>query len=87
VPAPERRLEVAARGDTGRIVLTVRDSGPGIAPESLPHVFEPFFSTREGGLGLGLPLSESLAIGMGGSLSAAPAGPRGALLRLELPRA
>ena len=53
----------------------------------LPRLFEPFFSTREGGLGLGLPLSESLALGMGGSLTVANAPPRGALLRLELPRA
>ena len=39
----------------------------------LPRLFEPFFSTREGGLGLGLSLCETLASGMGGSLSAANA--------------
>jgi signal transduction histidine kinase len=87
VPAAERAIAIAAREEGGRIVLTLRDSGPGIAPEVLPRLFEPFFSTREGGLGLGLPLSESLALGMGGSLTAANAQPRGALLRLELPRA
>jgi signal transduction histidine kinase len=87
VPAAERALAIAAREEGGRIVLTLRDSGPGIAPDVLPRLFEPFFSTREGGLGLGLPLSESLALGMGGSLTAANAQPRGALLRLELPRA
>ena len=46
------------------------DSGPGIAPEALPRIFEPFFSTREGGLGLGLSLCETLAAGMGGTLAA-----------------
>lgn len=87
VPQGARRLEVTAREEGGRIVLTVRDSGPGIAADALPRLFEPFFSTREGGLGLGLPLSESLAQGMGGSLGAENVPPRGALLRLELPGA
>jgi len=66
-------------------VLTVTDNGRGIAPDALPRLFEPFFSTREGGLGLGLSLSETLASGMGGSLSAANASPRGARFTLLLP--
>jgi C4-dicarboxylate-specific signal transduction histidine kinase len=65
----------------------VADSGPGIAPEHLPRVFEPFFSTRDKGLGLGLSLCESLAAEMGGRLTAAANAPRGALFRLSLPRA
>jgi signal transduction histidine kinase len=87
VPAAERRLEIDASADGERVGLEVRDSGPGIAPDALPHLFEPFFSTREGGLGLGLSLAESLALGMGGALSAANASPRGASFRLELTRA
>ena len=71
VPDGERRLglEVAQEGGLG--VLIVRDSGPGIAPEVLARVFEPFFSTRQGGLGLGLSLCETLAQAMGGTLAAA----------------
>jgi two-component system response regulator FixJ len=56
----------------------VRDSGPGIAPDALPRLFEPFFTTRDGGLGLGLSLCETLATGMGGALSAGHATPRAA---------
>jgi signal transduction histidine kinase len=87
VSADQRRLTVRASAAGERVVIEVEDSGPGIEPDVLPHLFEPFFSTREGGLGLGLTLAESLALGMGGSLSAANAVPRGARLRLELARA
>lgn len=88
VPAGERRLELAAEAQGTRGVVTVRDSGPGIAAEALPRLFEPFFTTREGGLGLGLSLCETLAGGMGGQLSGGNvAGGRGAVFRLELPRA
>jgi C4-dicarboxylate-specific signal transduction histidine kinase len=84
--APEERriaIDVAAQGQRGQ--LTVSDTGPGVAPEALPRVFEPFFSTREGGLGLGLSLCETLAGKMGGALSAAHAVPRGARFTLSLP--
>jgi signal transduction histidine kinase len=85
VPAAERRLVVSVGRNGQEGVLTVTDNGRGIAPEALPRLFEPFFSTREGGLGLGLSLSETLASGMGGSLSAANAQPRGARFTLLLP--
>ncbi len=85
VPAGERRLAVSVVRNGTEGVLTVTDSGNGIAPEALPRLFEPFFSTREGGLGLGLSLSETLASGMGGSLSAAHAASRGARFTLLLP--
>ena len=65
----------------------VADTGPGIAPEVLPRIFEPFFSTRAGGLGLGLSLCETLATNMGGALAAAPNEPHGAVFLLSLPLA
>ncbi len=61
-------LTITIQLKTGQLV--VADNGHGIPPEVLPHLFEPFFSTREGGLGLGLTLCETLASGMGGQLSA-----------------
>ncbi|TWO65010.1 two-component sensor histidine kinase [Caenimonas sedimenti] len=87
VPQEERtlRLELSRQGDEGR--LSVIDSGPGIAPDALAHVFEPFYSTRDQGLGLGLSLCESLATGMGGRLQAAHGTPRGAAFHLQLPLA
>ena len=87
VPVAERKLTVQL-GSEGRLgVMTVSDTGPGIAPEVLPRIFEPFFTTREGGLGLGLSLCETLATGMGGSLLAGHNTPRGAVFSLSLPLA
>ncbi|HEX2829677.1 MAG TPA: ATP-binding protein [Burkholderiales bacterium] len=87
VPPSERALDVRISTAEGQGVLTVRDSGPGIAGSALGRIFEPFFTTRESGLGLGLSLSESLALAMNGRLSAANREPRGAELALALPLA
>ncbi|CAN5429630.1 ATP-binding protein [soil metagenome] len=85
VAVAERKLSISVVRNGEEAILTVSDSGPGIAPEALHRLFEPFFSTRSGGLGLGLSLSETLASGMGGSLSAASVVPRGACFTLKLP--
>ncbi|CAN5555913.1 ATP-binding protein [soil metagenome] len=87
VPALERSLEVTLAHEGGMGLLAVKDSGPGIPAEVLPRMFEPFFTTRSGGLGLGLSLCETLATGMGGGLSASQNAPRGAVLQLSLPLA
>ncbi len=76
-------VRVTRQAPWGR--LDVADTGPGIAPEVLPRIFEPFFSTRAGGLGLGLSLSETLALHMGGALAARPNEPCGAVFTLTLP--
>ena len=87
LPPAERQLTLNITADPQHGRLTVQDSGPGIPPEVLPRIFEPFFSTRHGGLGLGLNLCESLARGMGGTLEASNVAPHGAALRLSLPLA
>jgi C4-dicarboxylate-specific signal transduction histidine kinase len=87
VPEGERQLTMGISVEQGTGVLRVADSGPGIAADVLPRVFEPFFTTREGGLGLGLSLCETLATGMGGQLRAQANTPRGALFTLVLPLA
>jgi C4-dicarboxylate-specific signal transduction histidine kinase len=79
---PRIWLEVLLRA--GRVELTVRDNGPGIDPQHLDRVFEPFFTTRSDGLGLGLSLSESLAQAMGGGLTAFNDPMGGAVFALEL---
>lgn len=85
VGADGRRLAIVIGSNGTEGVLAVSDNGPGIEPQALPRLFEPFFSTREGGLGLGLSLSETLAAGMGGSLGATNLSPHGACFTLMLP--
>jgi len=86
-PTVARQLWLTVSQSSGHGELRVADSGPGIPAEVLPRLFEPFFSTREGGLGLGLSLCETLAGGMGGSLSAANRPEGGAVFSLRLPLA
>jgi C4-dicarboxylate-specific signal transduction histidine kinase len=87
MPATERALLLQISAESGRGVLLVRDTGPGLAADTLPRVFEPFFTTRHGGLGLGLSLCESLAQSMHGTLTVRNVAPHGAEFRLELPLA
>ena len=51
------KIEVLASSSEGKVYITVRDNGPGIADEHIEHIFEPFYSTKNGGTGIGLPLS------------------------------
>ena len=91
VPQPERQLALRLwMPDAAHVALSVRDHGPGVPPEARAHLFEPFYTTRSGGLGLGLTLCESLAQAMGASLVLAPASAadgRGAEFVLTLPAA
>ena len=85
VPAGERRLTLRTGVDGARASISVADSGPGMSPDVLTRLFEPFFTTRDGGLGLGLSLCETLATSQGGTLTGAANAPRGAIFVLALP--
>ena len=69
----------------GQVELSVQDTGPGIAPRHLPRLYEPFFTSKETGLGLGLAVSERIARDHGGSLRAENRPGGGARFTLRLP--
>jgi two-component system sensor kinase FixL len=66
-------------------VIAVEDDGPGVAPEIVDRLFEPFETTKPRGMGLGLPLAKEFAVRHGGSLEWRPVSPRGARFELKLP--
>jgi signal transduction histidine kinase len=75
-----------AESDSGRrVVLEVSDEGPGIAPQDQKKIFDPFFSTRPGGIGIGLFVAHCVARAHGGSLDFSARSPRGARFALSLP--
>ena len=67
----------------GRIV--VADTGDGIDRRDLPRVFDPYFTTKRGGTGLGLPIAKNIVEGLGGTIAVASAPGRGTEIRIELP--
>ncbi|AZI44969.1 hypothetical protein EHF33_18880 (plasmid) [Deinococcus psychrotolerans] len=83
-PDPTIGLSIAL--DKQGWILSVRDNGPGIAAEVSTRLFTPFTTSKAGGLGLGLSLSQTLAQGMGGDLSGRNADVGGAVFTLSLPR-
>jgi PAS domain S-box-containing protein len=74
------------RAADGGVHFTVRDTGPGLPPGALDKVFEPFYTTKPDGIGIGLPLSRSIADAHGGRLWAS-AEQEGAAFHLVLPAA
>jgi signal transduction histidine kinase len=73
-----------AHAGRSRVAITVRDRGPGIAPDDLAHIFDPYFTTRRGGTGLGLAISKNIVEGLGGTLTATSHLGAGAEFRIEL---
>jgi C4-dicarboxylate-specific signal transduction histidine kinase len=76
---------VSGKTEAGYVFVSVRDSGPGLAPAAFELVFEPFHTTKPGGLGLGLSICRSIIEAHGGRLWAGANSPRGAVFQFELP--
>ena len=82
-----RTLSIVTAMDGPKAVcVEVHDCGTGIDPQSAARLFEPFYTTKTQGIGIGLSISHSIIEAHGGSLSAAARMPHGAVFRLSLPR-
>jgi PAS domain S-box-containing protein len=82
---PDNSMRVELYGEGDRLALRVADSGPGIAAEVLPRIFDPFFSTKAEGSGLGLSVSYAIARAHGGDLRVESELGRGSVFTLLLP--
>ena len=66
------------------VLVAVRDSGPGLKPESLDHLFDPFYTTKPAGMGMGLSICRSITEAHGGRLWATANAPRGAVFQFTV---
>lgn len=88
---PETTVELSAECREGRIGIAVRDHGPGIGPEHLPHLFSPFYRADEararssGGAGLGLTIVKAIVEAHRGTVTVASEPGAGACFRIRLP--
>ncbi len=83
--ASEPVIRIATRVQNGRLSITVSDRGVGIAADDLAHIFDPYFTTRRAGTGLGLPIARNIVEGLGGSIHVSSRTGAGTEIRIELP--
>ena len=82
----ERSLLVKAEFDGARnVLIIVEDSGPGIDPNNTDRIFNPFFTTKSHGMGLGLSICRSIIESHGGRLWVSARTPHGAVFHVQLP--
>jgi signal transduction histidine kinase len=80
-PAVVLRTE---RHDT-RVAISIADRGVGISADDLLHVFDPYYTTRRSGTGLGLPIAKNIVEGLGGTIAVTSRAAEGTHVRIELP--
>jgi signal transduction histidine kinase len=84
VPAGAPVMIATTRLADKRVAVSIRDRGMGITSENLSRVFDPYFTTRRAGTGLGLPIAKNIVEGLGGTISVASTPGSGTNIRIEL---
>ena len=79
------KVTLGAKEEDGQVILSVSDNGPGISPEDLPHLFEPYFTKRPGGTGLGLAIVERIVSEHGGKITVESRLGQGTKFTIRLP--
>ena len=86
IPEGSRELIISSsKNDLRAVLITVQDSGVGLAPENLDRLFDAFYTTKPDGMGMGLAISRSIVEAHGGRIWAVPNSPRGAVFQFNLP--
>jgi signal transduction histidine kinase len=78
-------LITTSQTELNDLCIAVQDTGPGLSPENLAHLFEPFYTTKPTGMGMGLAICRSIVEAHGGRLWATRHEPRGALFQFTIP--
>jgi signal transduction histidine kinase len=78
-------VRVTTRHEPSGARVTIRDRGIGITPEDMAHIFDPYFTTRRAGTGLGLPIAKNIIEGLGGRIEIESVPGEGTELRITLP--
>jgi signal transduction histidine kinase len=87
IPGDQRKLTVVSARVDRFAEVSVSDTGPGIPLDKLKEIFDPFFSTKEKGMGMGLSIARTIVEAHGGQLTAENRAGRGAMFRMRLPLA
>ncbi|HZE21153.1 MAG TPA: ATP-binding protein, partial [Desulfobaccales bacterium] len=82
---PKEILVMTEQEDMETLKVSFRDQGPGMTSENLEKIFEPFYTTKTAGMGLGLAISRSIIASLGGRVWARPNSEQGATLAFALP--
>ena len=83
--APGAPVTLTTRVDGERVRIVVADRGVGIAADDLAHVFDPYFTTKRGGTGLGLPIAKNIVEGLGGTIAVSSTPGLGTEFLIDLP--
>jgi signal transduction histidine kinase len=78
-------VAVTTRSVADRALIVVSDRGAGISPADLARIFDPYFTTKRGGTGLGLPITKNIVEGLGGTIVVTSTPNRGTEIRIDLP--
>jgi C4-dicarboxylate-specific signal transduction histidine kinase len=76
---------ITGHAEPNGVLVAIKDSGPGLAPASVERIFDPFYTTKVGGLGMGLSICRSIIEAHGGQLWASASQPRGTIFQFAVP--